>query len=326
MVSTSFNGDEPLRDSEVNDGVRSGSDPSLTEVSREGVNVDPLEANGWYTDTMESAVPPEVAEQVEEEEPVQESVFWRGVNWVRNMFSRTPSSIQSEDVAAQAIDKGVESTCSDVMQEQFAEISEVAKQDYNETKDPLSKEIVDITTELNEELSKDEFDWKQINLLLRKLAIVLGSKMLQNDHEVSLEELQRMKDDIEKVQKTYNTKWELAFGITLGAISIAAGLVGLGGGIGGATGALSTAFLKPIEAITSGANAVSQGGQNFSKFISNSNESKRALYQFMLEHDRNAKNTFDTAKGDTTQKINQMISQASSENDRYYQAFLKILQ
>jgi len=335
MPNSSIGGEDVLRQQDIKENETLDHASGVSNNSgAEGV--DPLMEAGWYTDTMASALRPEVTEQVAAQQTEEKTGFKKFFEKVKSFFARSKSKsdkspvksdskLETAAVTSNDSESNIDGSRKKELKNTLDDIVEEAKVEYEETNDPITKDIIDLSAQLDEALGKDEFDWNEINLIIRKLSLTLSTKMIQNDHDVIMEELERMKDDITKVQGTYNTKWELALGITIGAISIAGGLVGMGSGIGGATGALTSATVKTVGAIASGMQGVSQGGQSFSKFVSNSNESKRALYQFFLEGDRTAKGSFDSSYSGNRQKLTQQMSQATSENDRNYQAFLAAL-
>lgn len=212
------------------------------------------------------------------------------------------------------------------MSDKIGEINQEVKAEYEQTKDPMTRMVADLTEQLEVELQKETLDWNKIDLLVRQIAILLVQKMANNDQVTIQEEIKMMQQDVDKVRDTYNTKWELAIGITVGVISIVGGLVGVGGGVAGMAGAVTPAFTNTLKGVTDSVNLISQGGGTAQKFVSNNAESKRQLYQYELERDRSHKQTTESSlQGNKSLKGSQ-VSQRDRAIEAAYRAFIQLAQ
>jgi hypothetical protein len=202
-----------------------------------------------------------------------------------------------------------------------------AEKEYEQTKDPLTRTLIDITEQLEVELQKEHLNWNKVDLLVRQLAILLVQKMANNDQTTVQEEIKMMRKDIDSVRGTYNTKWELGLGIAMGAISMVGGFAGVGGGVAGMTGAVSQGFMTSIKGLSDGLSMISQGaGQPAQKYVGSLSESKRQLYNYELERDRSHKQTAESSlQGNKSMKGSQM-SQRDRAIEAAYRALLQILQ
>ncbi len=212
------------------------------------------------------------------------------------------------------------------MGDKIGEIKKEAEAEYEKSKDPMTRMVVELTDQLEVELKKETLDWNKIDLLVRQIAILLVQKMANNDHVTIQEEIKMMQQDVDKVRDTYNTKWELAIGITVGVISMVGGLVGLGGGVAGMAGAASQGFINTLKGVTDSVGLLNQGGQSAQKFVSSNAESKRQLYQYELERDRSHKQTTESSlQGNKSTKGSQ-VSQRDRAIEAAYRAFIQLAQ
>lgn len=190
--------------------------------------------------------------------------------------------------------------------------------------DLLTRNILDVTQKLEDALSQEPLKWKEIDLLIRQLAILLVQKMANNDNRTIQEELKLMEQDIKNVEKTFNTKWELAIGITVGLLSIGGGLVGVGGGIAGVTGAVSSGTMQTLKTLTDGANMIGQGGSQAQKFVENDSQKKRQRFQYELERDRGHKSTAESSQQNVRSLKGSQMSQANAAIEAAYRAFIAL--
>lgn len=97
----------------------------------------------------------------------------------------------------------------------------------------VDSEIKRLSREIIEERNKEKPDWTKIDSLLRQQAAYLYAKVTGEDKELTQDEIDRMREDIEKVKSTYNTTWSLICAVGSGALSIIGGLIGIGGNAAG---------------------------------------------------------------------------------------------
>lgn len=235
-----------------------------------------------------------------------------------------------DDVGAVSRDVGSVNPKKDMLAKSLGEslegISAEAEKEYAETRDPLTRTVIDITNQLDAELKKETLNWAKIDLLVSQLAILLVQKMANNDQVTVQEELKMMQKDVERVRDTYNTKWELAIGITIGAISIVGGLAGVGAGVAGMASAVTPAFMQSVKGFADGANMLTQGaGQPAQKYVSSLSESKRQLYNYELERDRSHKQTAESSQQNNKSLKNNKMNQRSSAIQAAHSAFVQII-
>lgn len=198
----------------------------------------------------------------------------------------------------------------------LGEIKQEAEKEYAKTKEPFTKNVIDLSDQLEKELQKETLNWNKIDLLIRQLSIWLVQKMAFNDHATIQAELNMMQNDVQNIRNTYNTKWELAIGIVIGAVAVIGGVAGIGSGITGSAG---------LKGIADGVGTIVQGaGQPAQKWIGSDAESKRQLHNYELERDRSYKQTVDSSlQGNKSSKGGQ-ISQRDRAIEAAYRAFLQV--
>ncbi len=264
----------------------------------------------WYQDTLSSAIEkgPEVSEPAAKDVSFFSELITKMINKIK------PKNKIVQETEALAISLG----------NKLEDMKEEAAEEFEQTKDPLTGLIVQFTEKLENELRKDKLDWHTIDTLVRHLAIILAQKMLKNDHNIIQEELKLLRQDITNIQKTYNTKWEVGLGVTLGVLNIGAGLIGMGTGVAAMGGAIASSTLKTIQGITSGAQAVGQGGQYVQGFFKNSAEEKRQLAQYQKELNTGHKSAAETAQHATKSARGSQSGQVNNAIEAGYRAFTQM--
>jgi hypothetical protein len=191
-------------------------------------------------------------------------------------------------------------------------IKQEAEKEYEQTKDSLTKTVIDITEGLQNELQKEPVEWKKVDNIIKKLVILLVQKMANNDGVNVLEEIKMMKEDVDNIYGTFNTNWELMLGISAGCISTVAGTVGAMKGTKNGLFYLSKSLSEFIT--------------DEGKLVSSISENKRKLYELERERDSINKQTSESSlQGNKSIKGSQM-SQRDRAIEAGYRAFLQILQ
>lgn len=239
-----------------------------------------------------------------------------------NLFAPTAEPVESKEPKAETNNDHLANSIGDKLEGIILQ----AEQEYEQTKDPLTKTIIYITEKLETELKKETIDWNKMDLLIRQLAILLLQKMANNDNKTIQEELEMMRKDVSNIRETYNTGWELGIGIAMGAVSMIGGIAGITGGAAGLLGPAAKGFASSMSAVANGLGTISQGvGQPAQKYVSSVAESERQLRQYELERDRTYKQTVESSMQGTKSLKGGQMSQRDRAIEQAHRALLQVL-
>lgn len=206
-----------------------------------------------------------------------------------------------------------------------------AKRELGEKPGLIDSEIQRISLEIKEESKKEKANWTKIDYLIRQLAVLLLRKAGKSDMELTQAEVEKIREDVQKVKGTYNNFWSLLTGIGCGAISIIGGLVGVGGSLAGlgqlAQGATKvSASIAQVTGIGQFAGSISQGiGQAVNQPLSSYYESQRAGFQTELQLTQNRR---DVAQSSASQNRNMQASALSNLdrlNENLHTAAMRVI-
>lgn len=200
-----------------------------------------------------------------------------------------------------------------------------AEAEYQQTKNPLTKAIIDLTTKLEVELNKEKPNWNTIMMLVRQLAIDLVKKMEQNDSKMIDTQIEFMRNSIDDVKKTYGGFWDLGLGILAGSLSIAGGAIGLGGGFG-QLGGISKGAFDSLKGVSDALGGLGQGSGKFQELPKGKAERDRQVYQFELERERNFKGTGESSLQANRSDINSKLRELGQSFGSSYDAFRAMAQ
>jgi len=238
-----------------------------------------------------------------------------------------------DEAKPEAISQGGEEKVSEVTPEPDEEITteaavletieslkSEAENDYNNTGNPLSKDVIDITTKLEAELKKEELNWKEIDLAVRQLAILLMQKMISNEGKIAEQLLEFKRQDIKDVANTYGRFWELALGIFSGTLGVVGGGLGVGGGFG-LLGGMAKGTFDGLKGASDALGMVGQGSGKFQEIPKGQAERDRQLHQFTLEQHRAEGNTADQAKSGSQNTKSSQLSQLNQFLEAIHRVF-----
>lgn len=186
-----------------------------------------------------------------------------------------------------------------------------------------SKKISKLEEKIRELLQEKEPNFVELDRLLREFFFRILKKMLINEHQIGLDELKRLEEDVKNIRGTYNTVAEMFVGIASGVLNAVSGLVGMGSGIGSFAG-LSEAFVKNIGNLTNGASTFSRALDPIQGMIRSSNEEKRVLFNHQKERDSQFKSATDAVLQAIRSVMSSHKSQSSSAEDALHQAYLRL--
>lgn len=283
----------------------------------------------YYKDTLCDPLLATVLESKEPEPSILKKVQSRIKDFVTQFRKQPVKKNGTKHVAknttlsktnSKAAEKQIINDTADALNGVLSEAKESAQKEYEQTKDGTTKALIGLMDSLDTELKKENLNWKQIEFLVRQIAVLLTHKMASNEGKTIEQQQELMRQDIANVKKSYEGKWELFLGIASGGLSIVGGCVGIGGGFAKLGGASKASF-KLLQTLSQGCGTVGQGVQPFSSIARNYNEKERAVFNFELEWDRNNKGTAESSlQNDRSSRSGQM-SQINSAIEAAFRAF-----
>lgn len=206
-----------------------------------------------------------------------------------------------------------------------------AKRELGEKPGLIDSEIQRVSLEIKEESKKEKPNWTKIDYLIRQLTILLLRKAGKSDMEMTQVEVERMREEIQKVKGTYNNFWPLMVGVGTGVLSIVGGLVGIGANAAG-LGQLANGATKVSKSIAQVASmgqsvgGVSQGiqgaaGQTMRDYY----ESERQLHQFNLQLTTNRRDVAQSSAGQNRNMQGSALSNLDRLNENLHNAAMRVL-